>query len=118
VGFDYKVCLWNLANPKKSKSCNYRQFVIDKLGENSMAFNPPFTYSAAIHKSNEGERLILGLGNGSILRMKKGDLKPIDLEPDLHSGQISALKIDNLSTLLTCSSADKQIGIHKLKSGG
>ena len=83
-----------------------------------MAFNPPFCYAAAIHKSNEGERLLLGLGNGALLRLKKADLKPMDLEPDLHQGQISAMKLDNLATLITCSSNDLTLGIHSLKSGG
>ena len=49
-----------------------------------MAFNPPFCYAAALHKSKEGERLLLGLGNGALLRLKKADLKPMDYEPDLH----------------------------------
>jgi hypothetical protein len=36
----------------------------------------------------------MGLGNGSILRVKRADLKPIDLHVELHRGQISSMKVD------------------------
>ena len=46
----------------------------------------------------------MGLGNGSILRVKRADLKPIDLKTKVHSGQISAMKLDSDNTMVTCSS--------------
>jgi len=87
------------------------------MGANHMSFNPPFCYSACVLKSQQGEKLLLGLGNGTVLRVKRGDLKPLELTPELHKQQITAMKTMTKTTLLTCST-DNTIGIHKIKEDG
>ena len=116
IGFDYKICLWNLSNPKKSKSYQYQEYVSEQIGAQNMAFNPPFCYSACVVKSPQGEKVLLGLGNGTVLRVKRGDLKPMELSPELHQQQITSMKhAKNL--LLTCST-DNTIGMHSIKEDG
>jgi len=36
--------------------------------------------------------------------VKRADLKPVDIQMQVHNGQISAMKIDANNTAVTCSS--------------
>lgn len=45
TGFDYKLCLWNLKDLKKSISTNVFNLLQNELGQESMSYNPPFCYA-------------------------------------------------------------------------
>ena len=47
TGFDYKLCLWNLKDTKKSTSTNIQNLLVNELGAEAMSYNPPFVYSWA-----------------------------------------------------------------------
>ena len=45
TGFDYKICLWNLKDPKKSQSTNLGTLLANEIGEKAMSYNPPFCFA-------------------------------------------------------------------------
>lgn len=70
-----------------------------------MSYNPPFCYALDCFQQ-EGEHLIMGLGNGMLLRYRKNGLKCEEMHGEIHTNQIASLKIDRCKTqdyLLTAS---------------
>jgi len=45
TGFDYKLCQWNISNPKKSASTNLQSALASELGQEALSYNPPFCYA-------------------------------------------------------------------------
>ena len=85
TGFDYKLCLWNLTDLKKSSSTNISNLLLNELGQEAMSYNPPFCYSWDCFDVG-GENLIMGLGNGMLLRYKKSGLKCEEMHGEIHNG--------------------------------
>ncbi len=71
TGFDYKLCLWNIKDLKKSQSTNLATILQNELGSEAMSYNPPFCYAWDTFESNGAEHIILGLGNGMLMRYKR-----------------------------------------------
>ena len=76
-GFDYKLCHWNISELNKSVSTSLQSAVSNIIGEQAMAYNPPFCYAMDSFLTNNDtvEHLVLGLGNGAIARYRKSGLK-------------------------------------------
>jgi len=78
LGFDYKVIQWNLNDiANKSQSRNIIEQLTQHQGNNKgMEFNPPFGYSLLTYKdkATSSENILVGLGNGSLLRFKRKKL--------------------------------------------
>jgi hypothetical protein len=60
----------------------------------------------------------MGLGNGSILKMKANKMVPVDAAIDLHKDQICAMMLHHESNFLTTASNDMTIGFHKMGQPG
>ena len=116
TGFDYKLCLWNLKDAKKSISTNISNLLLNELGQEAMSYNPPFCYAWDSFEAN-GEHLVLGLGNGMLLRFRKNGLKCEEIHGEVHNAQISSLKVDRCATAdyLFTASNDKTFCINRMK---
>lgn len=75
TGFDYKLCLWNLKEMKKSQSTNIATLLTNELGAEGMSYNPPFCFSWDTFEQNAQEHVVMGLGNGMIIRFKRKGLE-------------------------------------------
>ena len=81
-----------------------------------MSYNPPFCYAWDSFEAN-GENLVLGLGNGMLLRFRKNGLKCEEIHGEVHNSQISSLKVDRCATsdYLFTASNDKTFCINGMK---
>lgn len=61
-----------------------------------MEFNPPYGYTLLTYfdKSTSSENILVGLGNGTLLRFKRKKLVLQEIKPDIHLDQICAMSID------------------------
>ena len=84
TGFDYKICLWNLTNYKKTQHTNFQEVMINVLGENAMSYNPPYCYSIDSYVGKGQERLVMGLGNGHLVTFKRTGLVIEEIHGDIH----------------------------------
>lgn len=64
------------------------------FGEDSLHYNPPFIYSIDTYNIKDSEFIVVGLGNGTILRFKKKNLLLEEIDADIHRDQISSLIVD------------------------
>lgn len=78
-----------------------------------MSYNPPFCYAWDTFVQNGEEHLVMGLGNGMVLRYTKKGLSCEEMHGQVHNGQISSLQVLR-DTLLTASSGDKSFAIHQM----
>ena len=85
AGFDYKICLWNLKDSKKSMSSNMMNLFNNELGAQAVPYNPPFVYSWATYYQGQSEKLILGHGNGMITKFNRKGLSCEQIHGELHS---------------------------------
>ena len=77
AAFDYKLVQWNLEDPvAKSHSRNIFEILSKNIGAESLAYNPPFIYCMSPFTHTNGSRqIVVGLGNGMLLRFKKKSLQ-------------------------------------------
>lgn len=86
TGFDYKLCLWNLKDVKKSQSTNLATMLQNELGAEGMSYNPPFCYAWDTFVDKEqAEHLVMGLGNGMVLRYKRKGLACEEMHGNVHN---------------------------------
>jgi len=76
-------------------------------------YNPPFIYSIDTYMG-QGERVAVGLGNGSILGFKKKGLSLEEIHADTHRDQICSLKVLEDHKLVITASNDLTIGMHRM----
>ena len=112
TGFDYKLCQWNLNDLKKSQSTSISNVLINEIGQDAMNYNPPFCYAWDTFEFN-GEHIVLGLGNGMLVRYRKKGLKCEEIHAEVHNSLVSSLQIDQCATsdFLFTSSSDKTFSI-------
>eukprot|EP00347_Sterkiella_histriomuscorum_P008436 403345101 len=115
AAFDYKLVQWNLKDLKKSCSKNIVDIVTKNFGEQSLHYNPPFIYCMDTYTYKDSEYLVVGLGNGCLLRFKKKDLQLEEIDADLHGDQISSLIINQTDQIVITGSNDKTIALHRMK---
>ena len=74
--FDYKLIQWNCEDVKnKTVSRNIYELLSSNLGKEALQYNPPFVYCMGFYNSKSGARqVVVGLGNGMLLRFKKKGL--------------------------------------------
>lgn len=84
TGFDYKICLWNLKDPKKSQSTNLGTLLANEIGEKAMSYNPPFCFAWDTFLVHQQEFIVMGLGNGMLLRLKRTGLQCEEMHGSVH----------------------------------
>ena len=79
---------WNLDDVKKTQSRMITSQLEKVLGPSilkTLQYNPPFGYSILnYHDDQKAENVILGLGNGSLLKLKGKKMAPQDVAVDVH----------------------------------
>jgi len=90
----------------------------NELGEKALSYNPPFCYTMDSFLTNNGtsEHIVMGLGNGMIIRYKRKGLQVEELQGSVHNAQVSSLCIDPAqgSDILLSASNDLTFGIHQM----
>ncbi|CDW79253.1 wd40 repeat-containing protein [Stylonychia lemnae] len=114
AAFDYKLVQWNLKDLSKSSSKSIIDIMKKNFGEDSLHYNPPFIYSMDTYQVRDSEFIVVGLGNGCILRFKKKNLALEEIDADIHRDQISALIIDKVNNILITGSNDLTVGFHRM----
>ena len=66
----------------KSQSRNVLEQLKKVVDEKGLSYNPPFGYCIKVLDANQ---VLLGLGNGTILKFKKKKLQLDEVYSDLHS---------------------------------
>lgn len=62
--------------------------------EKQFQYNPPFAYSLAMLDQNDGsEDVVVGLGNGTLLRFKRKKMKLEEIHSDVHNDMINLVSI-------------------------
>ena len=62
----------------------------------------------------QSEQIVVGLGNGTLLRFKKKNLQLEEIKPDIHGDQINSLIIDHTNQIMISASNDLSIAFHQI----
>ena len=98
LGFDFKFIQWNLSDiANKSQSRNIVDQLKSALGpgaEKTLQYNPPYGYCISNYQSLGQDFLLVGLGNGSVMKFKKKKLTLAEVYSDIHTNQICGMIVD------------------------
>jgi N-acyl-L-homoserine lactone synthetase len=103
-----------------TQSRNIFDVLSANLGKEAMQYNPPFVYCMGAYTTKAGSRqVVVGLGNGMLLRFKRKGLEIQEICGDSgHADQIAALHIDQARSLLVTGSHDKTMAMHRMAADG